>query len=328
MKRVFFVFLISVFLPAAVYAETTIRVLITDGQFKAPQANENIKLVDQTMGKLLISHDKPFSGKIEVWKGSGGLYLVNEMPLEEYLKSVVKAETGTDWAMEALKAQAVVSRTYALYQKEQNEHSNYDITSSTLNQVYEGDIDDEKVSEAVKATAGEVLTYKGKLIQAFFHSTSVGETEDPVEVFGKSLPYLKPVKVKSDLSPYASWARRFSVQEIEAALNMEGIKDIRLKSRTVTGRVRELEIDTDKGVTVVKATDFRRMMGWRKLPSTAFDFEFKDGYMDMEGSGYGHGVGMCQWSALEMARSGKTYKEILSYFYPGTSLVLYGNQGI
>lgn len=301
-----------------------IRVLIVDDQFGAPDGTEMIKLLDRSDGKLLVS-DKPYTGRIEVWKGQKGLYLINEIPLEEYIKSVVKAETGKDWELEALKVQAVISRTYAVSKKAQNGSMKYDITSSTLHQVYSGDIQDDLVSKAVKDTEGEVLTYQGKPIEALYHSTCGGHTEDVSEVFGKTLPYLKPVEVKCELSPLSIWARRIPIWEAEKSLGLTGIKNVSIKSYTNTGRVKELEIDDSEGKTVIKATDMRRLLGWRRLPSTAFKLEMEGGELVIEGAGYGHGVGLCQWSALEMARDGKTYREILSFFYPGTKISINGN---
>ncbi|MDA8169738.1 MAG: SpoIID/LytB domain-containing protein [Nitrospiraceae bacterium] len=313
-------------------AQEFIRVLILDDQFNSmPRDGEKLKLMDKTEGKLLVA-DHPYTGEIEVWKGKDKLYLIDQVGLEDYVKSVVKSEAGKDWDIEALKAQAVASRTYALFRKLQNGQAKYDVVSSVLSQVFQGDVVDDKVAKAVEDTEGQILTYNGKPIEALYHSTSEGQTEDPVEVFGWSVPYLKPVKVKSDLSPYSIWARKFSVGEIEDALksggiSINGIKDIRVRSHTVTGRVRELEITDENGSkTIVKATDLRKFMGWKRLPSTQFKLDFSDGIVSLEGSGYGHGVGLCQWSALEMAREGKNYKEILSYFYPGTQLVKYGSQ--
>ncbi|MDA8326725.1 MAG: SpoIID/LytB domain-containing protein [Nitrospiraceae bacterium] len=305
-----------------------IRVLILDGEFdQIPAAGEKISLMDTTAGKLLLA-DKPYSGQIEVWRGKEGLYLINKVDLEAYVKSVVKFETGKDWDLEALKAQAVISRTYAVNRLMHSAQMKYDLTSSVLDQAYGGDVQDKEAGEAVDETRGQILVYNGQPIEAFFHSTSCGETEDPYAVFGRHIPYLKPVKVDCGLSPYSAWARRFSAGRIEAALKSGGIdtgdiKDIKIKSRTCTGRVGEMEIDGARGVFDVKAPDARRLLGWKALPSTEFSVQFSDGSWEFEGKGYGHGVGLCQWSALEMARQGESYQQILAYFYPGTKLEIW-----
>jgi stage II sporulation protein D len=235
----------------------------------------------------------------------------------------VSSEDGANWEIEALKVQAVIARTYALYQKSMHRSANYDITSSVLHQVYKSGAVDARISYAVKDTKGEVLLYDGKLIEAFYHSTSCGKTEDPVEVFGKSYPYLKPVDVSGEISPYWIWERKIPVEEIEKALNISGLKEIKITSYTTTNRVKTVDVVHDSGALSVKATDLRKLLGWNRLPSTQFTVTRDNGNFLFEGKGYGHGVGLCQWSALEMARDGKTYREILSYFYPGTTLEIY-----
>ena len=306
-----------------------VRVLILDGEFnRIPDSGEKIVLLDKTDGRLLVG-EKPYSGKIEIWEGDKGLYLIDKVDLENYVKSVVEAETGKDWAIEALKAQAVLSRTYAINRQMHTARMNYDLTSSVLDQVYGGeDGYAQDVSGAVDLTKGQILVYNGKPIDAFFHSTSCGQTEDPYEVFGRHIPYLKPVKVKCDLSPYGEWSRRFSAGRVEKALKAGGIdtgtiRDMKIKSLTCTGRARDIAVSGSKGSFTVKAADMRRLIGWKDLPSTDFTMHFKNGYWTVKGEGYGHGVGLCQWSALEMARQGMKYTDILSYFYPGTKLVVW-----
>lgn len=303
---------------------STVKVLILDDVFcNIPAKNDTLQVMGKLKGDLLVDGTH-YRGKIEVCKDNSGMYLINEVPLEEYVKSVVTAEVGAHWALEALKAQAVIARTYALRQKSAGSNPNYDLTSSVIDQVYRGDTkggtDEALIDEAVAKTRGEVLTYDGKLIEAFYHSTCGGETEDPREVFGKSYPYLKPVKSKCILSPYCEWERKIPLEELAKALGVEDISKVVIHSYTVTGRVRELQVTHDKGTLTVKSTDLRKMLGWKRLPSTKFTFTRKGDVLVIEGKGYGHGVGLCQWGALQMARQGKTYREILSFYYPGTTI--------
>jgi stage II sporulation protein D len=301
----------------------SIKVLILDNIFQnIPGSDEKIDRMGKLRGDLLVNGTH-YLGNIEVWKGGSGLYLINELPLEEYVKNVVSAEVGPNWDMEALKAQAVISRTYALYQKTSRGKENYDLTSSVLHQVYKGNTEDKRVSYAVLNTAGEVLVYKGNLIEALYHSTCGGKTEDAEEVFGKSYPYLSPVSSSCDLSPYWIWERNIPAWEIENVLNLAQVKEIVITAYTSTKRVKTVDIVHGSGRLSVKATDFRRLLGWKRLPSTNFAVSRDSGNFVFEGKGYGHGVGLCQWSALEMARSGMNYREILSFFYPGTTLQAY-----
>ncbi len=301
----------------------SIKVLIIDNIFQnVPGSDEKIDRMGKLRGDLLINGTH-YLGNIEVWKGNSGLYLINELPLEEYVKYVVGAEVGRNWDMEALKAQAVISRTYALYQKKFRGKENYDLTSSVLHQVYKGNTVDKRVSYAVLNTAGEVLVYDGKVIEALYHSTCGGRTEDAEEVFGKSYPYLSPVTSSCELSPYWIWERNIPAGEIEDALNVDGIKEIFVTAYTSTKRVKTLDILYGQSRMSVKATDLRRLLGWKRLPSTNFTVSRDNGNFIFEGKGYGHGVGLCQWSALEMAKKGMNYREILSFFYPGTTLQVY-----
>jgi stage II sporulation protein D len=307
-------------------ASDTIKVLILNDIYtKMPSKNEKIEKLGSMKGDLLVlgSH---YTGDIDVWKGDNGLYMVNELPLEEYIKDVVAAEVSHDWDMEALKTQAVISRSYAVYQRMTNGNSLYHIASSVLHQVYKGSNSDARIAYAVEETRGEILTYDGKPIEAFYHSTCGGKTENPEEVFGKSYPYLKATESGCEISPYRTWERKIPLSEIEKALNIPGIKGISIKSYTSTKRIKQLSIKTNAGITLVNATDFRKSLGWSRLPSTNFTLKNNGNTILFEGKGYGHGVGLCQWSALEMARKGKSYREILYFFYPGTVIQFYENR--
>ena len=307
-------------------AGTAIKVLILDDVFQnIPAKDEKIERMGKLKGDLLVNGTH-YPGDIEIWKGASGLFLINELPLEEYIKNVVSAEVGADWDMEALKAQAVISRTYAMFQKLQNSNPNYDITSSVLHQVYKGANENARITYAVMNTEGEVLTYNGRPIEAFYHSTSGDMTEAAEEVFGKSYPYLKSVVGSCETSPYWIWERRIPVEEIEKVLNVSGIRDVRISSYTSTRRVKTVDVLHGGGTVTVKATDLRKMLGWNRLPSTNFSLSRDAGTFVFDGKGYGHGVGLCQWSSLEMARSGMNYRDILSYFYPGTVIQTYENR--
>lgn len=321
----FIVLLLILILPLQTYAEESIKVLIINDVYsRLPSKNEKIDKIGSLKGELLVMGTR-YTGNIDIWKGNNGLYVVNEIPIEEYVKDVVAAEVNPEWDMEALKAQAVVSRTYGLYQKRMNGNSIYHIASSVIHQVYKGSKPDIRVSYAVSQTQGEVLTYNGELFEAFYHSTCGGMTENPEEVFGKSYPYLKSLESSCEISPYSFWEKSIPLEEIEKALGIQGIKDISIKSYTKSKRVKQLEIVYQTGKTIISGNDLRKALGWSRLPSTNFQMTRNGDAFIFEGKGYGHGVGMCQWCALKMSRDGKNYKEILSYFYPGTVIKI--NEG-
>ncbi len=325
-KITFFMGLLFIFiLVSKTYAAENIKVLIVNDVYsKIPSKNEKIDKLGSMKGELLVMGTR-YTGNIDIWKGDQGLYIVNELPLEEYVKDVVAAEVSPDWDIEALKAQAVVSRTYALYQKRMNGNSIYHIASSVLHQSYKGNKPDIRVSYAVSQTQDEVLTYNGKLIEAFYHSTCGGMTENPEDVFGKNYPYLKSLESSCEISPYSIWQRRIDLEEIERALDLKNIREISIISYSASNRVKQLEIIYDGGKTLITANDLRKSLGWNRLPSTKFNMIRDGNILIFEGRGYGHGVGMCQWCALRMAREGKNYKEILAHFYPGTSIQI--NEG-
>jgi len=304
-------------------AADTIKVLIVNEEYpKIPAMNEKIVKVGRMEGDLLLSGSR-YSGTIEVWRGTGGLYLITELPLEEYVKGVVTAEVAPYWEMEALKAQAVISRTYALFKKKINGDSLFHLISSSLHQVYKGNNSDVRVAYAVEETAGEILTFNGSPVEPFYHSTCGGRTENPENVFGRSYPYLKSIESNCDLSPYSVWERKIPLAEIEKALNISGIKEIVVESFTTAKRVKELTFTCNTETVTVETTFLRKALGWGRLPSTYFTMARDGDSVTFKGRGYGHGVGLCQWCALKMAREGKNYKEILSYFYPGTAIQFY-----
>lgn len=307
----------------AAVSPATIKVLILDDQHKTiPDMSEKLTSLGDMKG-ILYANGSRYSGNIKVWKGDKGLYIINELPVEEYIENVVAAEIGASWEIEAIKAQAVISRTYAFYKIMLSGNSRFNITSSVLNQAYKGNNTKVQITYAVRETRGEILTYNGKPIEAFYHSTCGGRTEDPAEVFGRSYPYLKSVESVCPLSPYWSWERKIPVTEIEKAVNITGIKNITINSFTSTNRVRDILIASETGKTILKATELRKLLGWNRLPSTSFHLSRAGDSIIFDGKGYGHGVGLCQWSALQMAKEGRNYREILSFFYPGTEIKTY-----
>ncbi len=314
--------LLILFLPVVSYSQN-IRVLILDKRFPVIPDNEtSLRQIGNIKGELLLKGIN-YKGKIEVWKGQKGLYVINELPLEEYVKSVVYSETTDDWPLEALKVQAIVARTYAVRQIMKNKNRLYHLSSSTLHQLYKGSQKDKLIEQAVNETKGLIVTYNGEPIEALYHSTCGGRTEYAEEVFSKKEPYLRSVKNDCSISPYWRWRKRISKREIEKALRIENLKDMEIVSYTKSGRVKELRIITGTKILEISAKDLRRTLGWKHLPSTWFKISKEGNSFVFDGRGYGHGVGLCQWGALEMALKGYDYKYILGYYYPGTKIERY-----
>ncbi len=321
----FFVLTASFSISPQASVASDVRILILDDSVSSVPELGDIRKIGDVNGKLLFRGTE-YTGKLEVFKSRLGLFVVNELPLEEYIKGVVKVEVGDNWPLEALKAQAIAARTYAVYNMQHSNNGIYHMTSSTLSQLFKGLNSDSDIEEAVNSTRGEILTYNGKPINALYHSTSGGQTELPEEVFGRSFPYLRSVKTECSTSPLYVWERRISRKDLENVFGKSHIESIEIRSKTSTGRAKEIAVVGDEGNMTISALDFRKKLGWRRLPSTWFEVTGKQDMFLFSGKGYGHGVGMCQWSALEMANRGANYKEILSTFYPGTIITLNENR--
>ncbi len=307
--------------PAA--AVDTMKVLMLGSPYDNLPSEEAVS-IDSLNGKIFIN-GQFYSGRLRIMKDENGLYVINYLPFERYIEGVVASELGEDWEPEALKAQAVISRTYATFYKTLNAKKDFYLTSSVLHQLYKGANTDPLITYAVKSTEGEILTYKNLPIKAFFHATCVGKTEIPEEVWSESLPYLKSVDCNTKNAPYTNWQRRFSLDKIGGRLGISGLKDIKISSYTVTGRVRTLKLISEGNKSVdsakeIRAPELRKLLGFEELPSTRFSLSKSGKNMIFTGRGYGHGVGLSQWGALAMAKEGKNYREILRHYYPGATL--------
>lgn len=270
---------------------------------------------------------KGYRGITEVMVSGKGLLVINEIALEEYLVGLINSEISSKWPMEAIKAQAVVARSYALFQRESRKNLSFHLESTVLDQVYNGrDIEDGRAAAAVEATRNEILIYNGKVIQAFFHSRCGGHTEASENVWFLKLPYLRVVECKYCAgSPFSKWEASISRRKIESLLRsggyqVRGIMTIRPVNRYQSGRIADLEVLSESGSTFMPAVTFRKLAGYGVIRSTDFEVRPTDDNFVFTGIGNGHGVGLCQWGAKQRAEEGLSYRDILSYFYPGVGL--------
>lgn len=256
------------------------------------------------------------------------LRAINVVALEDYLKGVLYHEISHRWPMEAIKAQAIVSRTFALYQAQQNKTRHYYLKSDVSSQMYRGVYAEKhRTNRAVDKTRAGVLVWKGKLLPAFFHATCGGHTENVRRLWSVNAGPLKGVKCGyCENSPHLLWECSLSLLEIEMKLNRAGYKvsqmsSIGIKGRDRSGRIIELILKGETGSTRLRAKDFRNIIGARTIRSTNFTVDVTDNTAHFQGRGWGHGVGMCQWGAFSMAKKGKTAEQILSFYYPGARVV-------
>ncbi len=269
---------------------------------------------------------KRFSGKLNLLILDSQILVVNVLGIEKYLSSVVGSEMPTKWPMESLKAQAIASRTYALKQKGNNL---FDIDSTQSAQVYNGlESRTYKTIRAVSSTRSLVMTYKNKLINALFHSSSGGMTENSEDVWKNKYPYLSSVKDFDKKNPKFRWQKKFSSNELSILFpNIGGLNNIEIQNITDTGRVKNVKLFGAYGSKQMSGVDLRKRLD---LNSNLVRFKFYDEEQNNEftmkkgllvvGQGSGHGVGMSQWGAKYMASKGLKAEKILKHFYRGVQI--------
>lgn len=314
---------------------------------------ESLTFTSTAAGRYVTVNGRAYRGVIDVTARDGAITTVNRVPLEQYLFGVVNAEMGhrTAAEREALAAQAVVSRTYALKNRGRFASEGYDLRGTVTDQAYLGvDAETPDGIAAVRETAGQVLTYDGQLIDAFFHSTCGGSTASPEEVFRtvRNTPYLRPVSDRKpdggyycDISPHFRWTvtwdgdalRGILRRTVPAVLGIDSgmvsaLRDVYVRRTGPSGRATDVRIRVERGEIPVSGADLRAVFvtpDGRTLGSSAVTLHAqRDGdrliQLTADGAGWGHGVGMCQWGAVGRARAGQDYRTILSTYFPGTTI--------
>ncbi|MDD6323237.1 MAG: stage II sporulation protein D [Bacilli bacterium] len=253
---------------------------------------------------------------------------ISAIPFEDYIKGVVASEMPSSFEIEALKAQAVASRSYAMYQINGSKNREYDLTNTTANQVYKNDNELKqiwkeeypkkinKIKKAIEQTSGEYLTYNSTVINAMFFSTSTGVTENSEEIFSSALPYLRSTSSKWDeSSPSYIDTYKFSINDFynKLSLPINNKLEITEVEKTTTGRTKKLKINGQE-------INGRQLAKKLKLRSNYFDIIQNGDSITITTKGFGHGVGMSQYGANGMAKEGYKYDEILKYYYKNTEL--------
>lgn len=281
--------------------------------------------IEPAVNNDLVVNRSKFRGSVDFYRDKQGMfYGINRIGLEDYLYGVLHHEVAPWWPMDALKAQAVAARTYAMYQSEVSKSQEFDLKSSTSSQVYGGSGRERyRTKKAVDLTKGEVLIYQGKLFPAYFHATCAGKTAGAKELWKIDIPPLSG-NVKCGfcrISPHYNWKVNVPLSYIEEKFNQNNhplgqILKIAIISQTPSGRVGSLRITGTLGEFVIAAKDFRVWIGGEKIRSTNFKVVIEEDMASFEGKGWGHGVGLCQWGALGQALLGHNYKKILTFYYP------------
>ncbi|TAO05668.1 MAG: SpoIID/LytB domain-containing protein [Phormidium sp. SL48-SHIP] len=263
--------------------------------------------------------DRWYRGKVLIVRGRYGVTAVNYVDIESYLYSVLGAEMGGNWPIEALKAQAVAARSYVLYQRDRYGNGTYDVGDNTFWQVYRGmQEESSQTHRATDATRSQVLSHNGQVIEAVFHASSGGHTEDVEQVWDEVKPYLRGVPDFDHDSPNYHWRESFSQWEITRRLGGVGtVVGIFPEQQSPNGRLVTAKVVGSAGTAIVDGEDLQAALGLR---SSLFTVTSGGGYFTLSGRGFGHGVGMSQWGAKHLAERGYSYRQILSHYYRNTQL--------
>ncbi len=290
--------------------------------------------VEPADGGLVYIGDRWYRGRTLVVPTEKGLTAVNYVDLEQYLYSVIGGEMGSRFPQEALKAQAVAARSYALFQRQKSRNPHFDVGDTPAWQVYDG-VSDESAATltAVDATAGQVLTYNGEIVEAVFHSSAGGCTENVEDVWTQALPYLRAVKSPDEGTPNYQWTVTFSPEDLSQRISGVGkIEKIEVEKATTCGRAQFIKITGDKGIRNLDGDDFRLALGLKSTliqefkavesPGTASKDKAKSAPLTIQitGRGFGHGLGLSQWGAYNLALKGINYQTILEQYYLKTVL--------
>jgi len=290
-------------------------------------------------GRLLTAADAPahfrqplavdgheLPGTLDVFaRPDGALEAVNALDLEDYVAAVVASEVPSSWPLEALRAQAVAARTFAVAQKiAQGPGARAHLGASVLDQVYKATAHPAApAARAARDTAGEVVTFGAAPIAAYFSASCGGVSESAEAAFHVppgTTPYLLGKEHDED---EREWTVKVPIAELDRALRKRigaEVRGVAVFRRTASGRADALTIATSSGNRPLPAVELRQLLGYQRLPSLLFEVQMSDGSAVFRGRGSGHGVGLCQWGARGRALEGEGYREILAHYYPGAEI--------
>jgi len=335
--------------------DQVVRIALATAAQQGPAVTSGQGLVvirPEANNPFVVWDGKRYRGELVITPSDSGLLVVNRLSMDDYLRGVVPLEIGnrTSAEMAAVQAQAVAARTYAY--KHLTSSRAFDMYATVQDQVY-GGVDAEKPlsDTAITSTADVVVLYNGQPITTPYHSTCGGSTAGVSEVWydQPDQPYLRPVSDRipgtnsyyCDPSPRFAWTQSYDAAGLRAVVEkylaaytnapksgLGKITDIREQGRTASGRVAALTVQTESGSYTLRGNDIRFVLRDPKgaiLNSTFFTFtrETSGGEVSnltVNGHGYGHGIGMCQWGAIGRARAGQDYRTILETYYPGTTI--------
>jgi stage II sporulation protein D len=319
--------------PRTVRRMSVVRAIVVNGSVEVD--GRRAAVFRLTSDRPLRFNGREYPAVVDLIRNGEGLAVVNEVPFEEYLVGVLRAETSEKWPLEALRAQAIAARTYAAYHRLLSGAKAYHLIASTAHQQYVGRVPaSSPIWGAVRETAGQVLRWEGDVFPAFYHTESGGYTEDPRTVFAaRNMPGLKAVRCEfSAGSPHFHWSFEVRLAEVTETLRKHdiavgGVTSIEITERTPSLRASTVTVHGARGSVRLLGNDLRRMLGYDRLKSTMFAVAISGDSARFSGRGYGHGIGMCQWGAKGMAEAGYTARQILDFYYPGTTASVLNERG-
>ena len=269
-----------------------------------------------------------YRGTLEIVKDLGEtMTVINDVPLEDYVMGVLAGEIPPKWPLEALKAQAIAARTFAVFKQREarKKGSLYDLENTAFFQIYQGtSLVNEGIQKAVLQTQGEILTYGSYPIMAFFHSNCGGRTSRAREVWGQDQPYLKSVPCDfGNNGAHFRWRTQVPIADLVRQLRKSGLElgdvvQLKALDHDESGRMTKVGImDADGRIKTMKGNAFRMAVGPDIIRSTRFTADVVGDKVVFNGKGWGHGVGLCQEGAFGMAAKGYNAFEILRYYYSG-----------
>ncbi|MCM8821673.1 MAG: SpoIID/LytB domain-containing protein [Candidatus Omnitrophica bacterium] len=317
--------------------KTTLVAIFLFGLLTADAESVRICVWEGSKRPSIENYKGKYRGQLSFARWGGKYLIINTMDVEEYLFGVIGKEMEKSWPFEALKAQAVCSRTLIYYYKEMaiKKKLPYDVSGTIYHQVYGGvSSENENIVRAVEETANLVLAGQNdengyNIVPSFFHACCGGHTNSASGAWGGRYPLLEGVEDPyCEGSPFYTWQRILTRDDLKSILGFD-VSTVRVSEFNGNKRAVNLEFQGMRGKKIITAENFRMMTingsttfkSSKSLPSTMFTITQRGDSFIFDGKGYGHGVGLCQWGARKMAEQGNNFVEILKHYFPNLRLV-------
>lgn len=290
---------------------------------------KNLAINDKKLPSQVILYPRPKKNKIDV---------IGLVGIETYLQGVLASEIPASWPMEALKAQAIATRTYTLFKMEEKKKAAFDVESTVMDQVFDfrklkalPKKLRNRVRRAIEETRGMVLLNKnGKIFPAYYHSHCGGHAEEPHHVW-KNAVFFKGRKDRfCKGAPNTNWSKKISLKQLAKNLYLKGkIKEFKILKKSKSGRALRILVTNNQGhKKLMSGQELRERVGFKTIKSTKFKHKIVKNQLVLKGQGFGHGSGLCQWGARGAARKRLSHEKILKHYYPNAVMLNLGKQSL